>query len=510
MSTFHKSIRWRMQLWHGLVLLAVLIAFGVTAGWFVRAEQLRRVDQELRRRLAIIVSGGGPRGVAGPRQGAPGGGPGQDPGAAGEPGGEAGMVRGPGRGGGFRLPPGQRGLFEDSERGAYYFLIWDADGNLSASSETAPPQVPLPEPNVIPEFDLRRVRLRGVMGGEPLDERLRFGVPRVRGVLHERLVVGPGGERAVVGHSMEPENAELRRLILLFAGAGGGVLVLGLLVGGWFSGRAIRPLADISATAKKISNGNLSERISLADTESELGELAGVLNETFERLQGAIARQAQFTADASHELRTPAFVILSEAQSALKRERTAAEYREGFEVCERAAQQMRLLIESLLILARQDAGEGAISRDPCRLDGIAREVAALLKPSAERKGVTLAVDLEPVEAKGDAARLRQVVTNLVSNAVDYNRPGGAVWISGGVTGGRPWLSVRDTGVGIAAADLPHIFERFYRADQSRSTVEGHTGLGLAICQAIMSAHGGTIEVQSQPGQGSTFTIRLPG
>jgi len=500
MSKFYQSIRWRMQLWHGLVLLVVLVAFGATACWFVRGEQMDRVDQELRRRLALLSGLGGPRGGPGARPQGPG------------PGGQelspdAGAGRGPNRGvPAFRLPQGQRGLFEGSERGFYYYVIWDADGNVTARSDTAPEIVPPPQLSDFPELSLPRARLRGDM---PPEERGRFGLPRVRGVLHERVGIAMGGERAVVGHSLEPENAELRRLALWFATAGGGVLRLGLLVGGWFSGRSIRPIADISSTARKIAGGNLSERIDVADTESELGELAKVLNDTFERLQSAIARQARFTADASHELRTPTFVILSEAQSALKRERTDAEYREGFAVCQRAAQQMRQLIESLLILARQDAGEIASKREPARLDAMADDVVEMLQPLARERGILLHAELAAVQLACDVQQLRQVLTNLISNAIDYNRASGEVRVKLASEGRELLLMVADTGVGIAPEDLPHIFERFYRADKSRASSEGHTGLGLAICDAIVKSHGGRIEVASTPGEGSTFTVRLP-
>jgi two-component system OmpR family sensor kinase len=497
MSAFHQSIRWRMQLWHGLVLLLVLVAFGLTACWFVRSEQLGRVDQELRRRVGII-SGGGPRG--GPGGGRPPG-PGMGMGSGNE--GQ------PGRNMSFRVPPGQRGLFEDSERGSFYFIIWNADGTVTASSETTPENVPVPDPAAMQRLRSTRMRDQETGRGEPPEERFRFGSLRRRAVFREWMVSNPGGELAVVGHSMEPENAELRRLALLFTAAGGGVLVLGLLVGGWFSGRAIRPIAEISSTAKKISIGNVSERINVADTESELGELAKVLNDTFDRLQSSIARQAQFTADASHELRTPAFVILSEAQAALKRERTAAEYREGFEVCQRAAQQMRQLIESLLILARQDAGEATPKRKPCRLDATMDDVMAMLQPLAKQKGVALHAELAPLQITCDLQQIRQVIVNLVSNAIEYNRPSGEVRVALAAEQGEALLTVADTGMGIAAEDLPHIFERFYRADRSRSMNEGHTGLGLAICDAIVKAHGGRIEVASEVGSGSKFVVRLP-
>ena len=365
----------------------------------------------------------------------------------------------------------------------------------------------MPQLSELAERPMPRLRLRS--GEPPPEERGRFGMPRARGEFRERMAVAPGGERAVVGHSLEPENAELRRLAWWFGGAGAGVLVLGLLVGGWLAGRSLRPIADISGTARKLADGNLSERINVADTESELGELAKVLNETFARLQSAIARQARFTADASHELRTPTFVILSEAQSALKRERSAAEYRAGFEVCQRAAQQMRQLIESLLILARQDAGEIAPKREPARLDAMADDVVEMLRPLARERGVTLHAELAAVQMACDAQQLRQVLTNLVGNAIEYNRPSGEVRVKLASEGGEVLLTVADTGVGIAPEDLPHIFERFYRADKSRATTEGHTGLGLAICDAIVKSHGGRIEATSTPGQGSKFTVRLP-
>jgi two-component system OmpR family sensor kinase len=447
----------------------------------------------------------------GGRQMGPGAAGGTGPGTGGEAVPGMGPGRGPNRGGpAFRLPEGQRGLFEESGRGSYYFVIWDAAGNVTARSDTAPTDVPKPTAAEMPVPDFQSMRMRETGGAEPPpDDSFRFGLPRARGMLRERMMVGFGGERAVVGHSLEPESAELRNLALLFASAGGGVLLLGLLVGSWFSGRAIRPIGAIGATASRIADGNLSERIDLADTESELGDLAKVLNDTFARLQSAIARQAQFTADASHELRTPAFVILSEAQSALKRERTAAEYREGFEVCQRAAQQMRQLIESLLILARQDAGESALNRQPCRLDLIAGEVTEMLRPLAATKNVSLHTELQIAEINADALQLRQIITNLVNNAVEYNRPGGEVRVSVAPGGASARLTVSDNGVGIDPEDLPHIFERFYRADKSRSASQGQTGLGLSICEAIVKAHGGRIEVSSTPGQGSQFVVTLP-
>ena len=288
---------------------------------------------------------------------------------------------------------------------------------------------------------------------------------------------------------------------------GGIILLLGLAGGWWLVGRAIRPIADISATAVKISAGDLSQRINVAEAESELGQLATVLNSTFARLEAAFAQQQQFTADAAHELRTPVSVMLTQTQTALNRERSAAEYRETLEACQRAAQRMRRLIESLLELARLDAGQEPMKRMKFDLSQTARDCVELIRPLADERGVKIHCELPPVECHGDAERLAQVITNLLTNAIQYNQANGEVRISAKLQGSMMLLAVSDTGPGISGEDLPHVFERFYRADQSRST--GQTGLGLAISKAIVEAHGGTIEVSSQPGAGTTFTVRLP-
>jgi len=474
MKAYHQSIRWRLQLWHSVILLAVLAAFGVTTYWLMRDILYKRVDAELQRRMTVVTEGLRPR----PRAAI----------AAARP------------GPGFRLSPEQQKLFEPNQPESFYYVVW-SDKAIEHASATAPPGVPIPDRNAL----------------------LREATLRQRGEFRELAVVSPtrrppgpytapaAGARwiAVVGCSVTDTQDEIRRLVWWFAGVGGGVLIFGVMTGWFLSARSIRPIRSISAAAKTIAGGNLSERISLDDTESELGELAGVLNETFARLEAAFARQAQFTADASHELRTPTFVILSQAQSALKRERTAAEYREGFEVCQRAAQQIRQLIESLLTLTREDAGESALHREPVRLDEIARDGVDLLRSLAADRKVTLHLALNAVHVSGGAQPLRQVVVNLVSNAIEYNRPGGNVTVAVAQESDSALLTVRDDGPGIAEENLPHVFERFYRVDKSRSSAEGHTGLGLAICKAIIKSHGGTIEASSRVNEGAVFTLRLP-
>jgi heavy metal sensor kinase len=292
-------------------------------------------------------------------------------------------------------------------------------------------------------------------------------------------------------------------------GAGCALLAIGLGGGWWLTSRAIRPIEDISAAASRIAEGNLSERITGVDTGNETGRLAAVLNSTFARLEAAFAEQKQFTADASHELRTPLAVLISEAQTALARERSQAEYRESFQACLATAQQMRRLTESLLQLARLDAGQENGARTPFDLADRVLASVRLIRSLADARGITIHCDLAPTEIRGDSERMGQLITNLLGNAIRYNKERGEIRIETRVDGKTGVLLVSDTGQGISEQDQPHIFERFYRADKSRSRVEGGTGLGLAICKAIVEMHGGKIEVASRIAQGSTFTVRLP-
>jgi len=291
-------------------------------------------------------------------------------------------------------------------------------------------------------------------------------------------------------------------------GVGGFILLFGLAGGWWLVSRAIKPISGISATAVKISAGDLSQRINVAETESELGQLAVVLNSTFARLEAAFAQQKQFAADAAHELRTPVTVILTQTQTALNRERDAASYKQTVEACQRAAQRMRKLIESLLALAQFDAGQEVLQRARFDLAAILSEGVELVQPLAEERGIKIISEISPLEITGDAGRLAQVVTNLLTNAIQYNQPAGEVRVKLTAQNGLAVLSVSDTGLGISAENLPCVFSRFFRADSSR-TGAGNAGLGLAICKAIVEAHSGTLEVMSRENVGTTFTVSLP-
>ena len=257
----------------------------------------------------------------------------------------------------------------------------------------------------------------------------------------------PGGGVVLVGRSIAEELAGLRSLAWELAGAGGVVLLLGLTGGWWVATRALRPIEDISATAVKIAAGDLSQRISPGDRHNELGRLAAVLNSTFARLEAAFAQQKQFTSDAAHELRTPITVMLTQTQTALNRERGAAEYRATVEACQRAAQRMRRLMESLLELARLDAGQESLQRLPFDLSKTVGECVELVKPLAEERGLKIHCALPSLPCVGDPERMGQVVTNLLDNAIEYNQQAGEVRLTGERQGGTLVLTVSNSRAG---------------------------------------------------------------
>jgi two-component system OmpR family sensor kinase len=501
---FAKSIRARFSLWLAFLLLAVIGGFGFTAHQLYRTGQIKEIDSQLERRLGSLsmdVRGGPGRGGPG-GPGGPGFRPMRDrlfpPPEEHEPPppgfGPEHEFRGPpgmGRGG----PPPFReihlsfrtqALFDESETNGFFYAIWSRTGNLLKQSTNAPATLERP----------------AQIARDPSPQLIQ------RAGLREVFHYTEMGECVLVGRSTAEYTAASHRFALLLFAAGAGVLFVGL-TGGWIlTSRALQPIHDISQTASQISGGNLSERINVADTDSELGHLANLLNATFNRLEAAFAQQKQFTGDAAHELRTPLAVIISETQTALARPRTAEEYRETVEACLETAQRMRALTHSLLELARFDAGQEQISRESFDLAEVARACLEDLRPLARENNITVIDDLAPAPTIGDPMRIAQVITNLVTNAVHYNKPNGEVRIATRLEENHGILTIADTGVGIPAESLPHIFERFYRADPSRARGSGHSGLGLAISKAILDAHNATITVQSNPAAGTTFTVRL--
>ena len=293
------------------------------------------------------------------------------------------------------------------------------------------------------------------------------------------------------------------------------VLLLGALGSYWLAARAFAPIDSLTGTARSIGVGDLHQRVPVPGANDEIRRLALTFNEMIERLERAFARQRRFVADASHELRTPVAAIRSMTDVALEQGGTAEEYRQILREVNAESERLGTLIGDLLALARADEGQVVFEREPVRLDLLAADVAATLEPLAQEAGIALEVLLcgEAITVCGDEARLIQVILNLLDNALTYTDQGGRVTLSvqqkQSTEGRVACLTVRDSGIGIPAEHLPHIFERFYRADPARSSASGGNGLGLAIVDWVVRVHGGAVAVTSQPGRGSTFTVTLP-
>ncbi len=299
----------------------------------------------------------------------------------------------------------------------------------------------------------------------------------------------------------------------------GELLVVGLLVllacalgSYWLAARAFAPIQRLAATARAIKAGDLHRRVMVPPARDEVQYLALTLNEMLDSLDQAFSRQRRFVADASHELRTPVAVIRSKTDVALLRASTQQDYITVLQGINAEAERLGHLISDLLALARGDEGRTQFEREPVRLDLLAGAVAANADLLAAECGILLQVQApRPVTILGDEARLIQVVMNLLENAVRYTNPGGRVTVTVEAQQDHALLSVRDTGIGIAPEHLPHIFERFYRADPARRRAGGSSssGLGLSIVEWVVHAHGGAVAVESRVGRGSSFTVTLP-
>jgi heavy metal sensor kinase len=301
--------------------------------------------------------------------------------------------------------------------------------------------------------------------------------------------------------------AQVRTLLLI-------VIPLSLVLasfGGWFlAGRALAPMERVRRdVARIIENTDLSQRVGRQLNDDEVGRLARTFDDLLERVQHAMIREKQFTADASHELRSPLTVLKGEISVALSRERSAGEYRAALGDLNLTVDEMSVLVDDLLTLSR--ASNSALKLEMVDVRALCMQVCERLSVVADDKHITLTppADGEPVMARADKMKLQRVVNNLTDNALRYTPAGGSVCVEVARDAGYAVVRVKDTGMGIAPAQQAMIFERFYRTDESRARDSGGTGLGLPIAQAIVQAHGGEISVHSATGQGSVFTVRLP-
>jgi heavy metal sensor kinase len=315
-----------------------------------------------------------------------------------------------------------------------------------------------------------------------------------------------------VGRSEEQVERVVEQLGILLAMLVPLAVVLAGAGGLFLAARALDPIDRIARTAASIGAEDLARRLpqeTLAIPD-EVGRLAAAFNYMLDRLEDAFQRQRQFTADASHELRTPLTLLLTQVDVALQRPRAAEDHRRVLTSLRDDLMRLRRLLDTLLALARADAREVTLAREPIDLGELAEEVVGVMRPLADEAGIRLTANVERgVMVHGDQAHLMQLLINLIENALKHTPAGGsvAVAVSGDSDQVTALVEVRDTGVGIPAEHLPHVFERFYRVDSARST--SGAGLGLAISRWIAKAHGGRIDVNSQLGVGTTFTVRVP-
>jgi heavy metal sensor kinase len=461
------SIRWRLTLWYGAVLAAVLTAFGGAVYLMMRHGLLARTDAALEAELHEMVD---------------------DVETTAD-----------------WSELGRRWSRRFARHGAYEFQASALSGaTLTRSDRLASHPLPVPPiPRSLHKLDFESVAL----GARSLD----LG-PQGHWRAAARLVPGSGGPTLVqIAATLEPVDHELAELlaVLLLTGP---LALAGALGGGYVLARtALAPVDRMAAAADQITAMRLDRRLDVPNPGDELGRLARTLNGMIAGLERSFGEIRRFTADAAHELRTPLAVMRSAAEVALRSPREAQEYRRVLDELLEEIERLTRLAEQLLFLSRGDAGLVPLVRQPVRLDELIPEVADDMGIVAAQKGQMITVDLPPpCPVAGDVDQLRRLLFNLLDNAVKYTPAGGAIAVRSQCLGEHVRVVVADTGKGIAAEHLPHLFDRFYRVDpaRGRETTDG-IGLGLAICRSIVEAHGGTIDVTSTFGRGTEVSFTLP-
>jgi len=289
------------------------------------------------------------------------------------------------------------------------------------------------------------------------------------------------------------------------------LVVLASLLGYWLSGRALAPVNRIIESAERVGVRNLSRRLEVPRAKDELRRLTEQVNAMLDRIEASVKRITRFTADASHDLRTPLALIRANAEIALRRQRSDSDYREALKRILATSEETSELIEQLLMVARADANVAQLKLQPTSLYPVLQTVAQKAKVLALGKGLAFSDFVEPCNRAlfANEAALERLFLSVLDNAIKYTPAGGHVSLRLHLEDAQAIVEVADNGIGIAEKDLPHVFERFYRADQVRSRETRGSGLGLSIAQWIAESHNGSIELQSRPGQGTKVSIRLP-
>ncbi len=383
------------------------------------------------------------------------------------------------------------------QRGDLTFRLLDVDGRVLLTSH---PSNGLPDPWPVPTQPAADMLFRTESGSE-LAAHTRTASQWVAAVGATRIVQAT--------YLLDQVNTSLTRFLQICAAALAAATVLAVVGGRILAARSLKPVAKMVSAARKISVENLRQRLERTESGDELDVLAATFNEMFERLEKQVAQIRQFTADAAHELRTPLAALRGNAEVALSSKRPPDELRTAIAESIEEYDRLSRIADDLLLLARADAGQEFIRRARMRLDAAVGDVVDLFAPLAEAHGISLRCSAaEEVWIEGDDGRVRQMVGNLLDNAIKHTPTGGRVDVNLAASNGTAELTLRDTGAGIPPEHLPHVFDRFYRADRAR-TREGGAGLGLSISKTIVQAHQGDVRLSSETGQGTTVCVCLP-
>ncbi|MEO7189584.1 MAG: heavy metal sensor histidine kinase [Vicinamibacterales bacterium] len=381
-----------------------------------------------------------------------------------------------------------------------YYQVYDAeDGRLLVQSAALEPLGLQYTPNEVHGFrDHPRVSDVETDRG-----RIRFS--------NSLISASPGESYLLqVGVSLDPVDSALRRFLRLLLWSVPASVLIVLLTGRWMAGRALAPLATLAAKTRAITVADLGQRLPVRGANDELDAVAEAFNDTLSRLERSVAEMKQWSAAIAHELRTPLAALRGETELALMHARTAAEYQRTLISQLEEFDTLTRLINQLLTLARAEAGEIPLATDTVDLAALVQTIVDQMEPLAHAREVALRCgDIEPALVKGDEGWLERLILNLLDNAIKFTEPGGRIDVRLVQQPDVARLELRDTGIGIDRDALPHIFERFYRADPARSPQAEGVGLGLSLAKWIVDAHHGTIDVTSEPGRGSTFAIVLP-
>ena len=349
-----------------------------------------------------------------------------------------------------------------------------------------------------------------------VEGKMTFETIRLAGGEKVRVAVYPVREReelislVQIGASLRTVQNTLESLLYILYIATSIALMLAGIIGWLLASRALKPVDEITQTARQIGAKSLDQRLVVQGPRDEIGRLVETFNEMISRLESSFNRTKQFTADASHELRTPLTILKGETEIALKTEKSVKGLKAVLKSNLEEINHLVDMVKKLLFLSREDAGVRDMPVETVKLDKLILEKYEQAKRLAEEKGINMSiVKNDKVSVKGDQFRLRELLLNLIDNAVKYTPSGGDITLTLEGSNGFAKVIVADTGIGISKEDCPHVFDRFYRVDKARVRSEGGSGLGLNICKQIVEAHKGSVELKSELGKGSAFIVHLP-